>query len=116
MDTKEYTYRPRGRNPRWWYGKTPQILTDQEALLLLSTAFSYSYRDYTLILLALNTGLRNSEVRGLNVEDVWYGDAVLKWLDLSAQITKNHKPRSIPLNSDTRSVLEEYLHRERSTG
>lgn len=115
---KRYIYHPqqRGRNSQWWYGQAPKILTDDEVVLLLDEALKYSLRDFTLIFFAVNTGLRNSEVRGLNVEDVWFGDAVPNWLELSPWITKNHKPRMVPINDENKQVLETYLNDERSTG
>ncbi len=116
MATKEYTYRPRGRSPNWWYGKTPRSLTDEEVEHLLITALGKSFRDHTLILFALNTGLRNTEVIGLNVEDVWFGDAVVRYLDVPARIAKGHKTRSIPLNGDIQQVLDAYILDERASG
>ncbi|GAI75928.1 unnamed protein product, partial [marine sediment metagenome] len=69
-------------------------------------------RDYTLIVFALNTGLRNSEVIGLNVVDVNPFGTIVKELNLPALIAKNNKPRRIPLNDYIISVLGLYLFEE----
>ena len=61
----------------YWYQKTPDILLDSEINLLLQEAMNHGHRDYTLILFALSTGLRNTEVVGLNVENVYQFDTVV---------------------------------------
>ncbi|MBA7553412.1 Tyrosine recombinase XerD [subsurface metagenome] len=102
-------------NRKYYYQRTPKILLDQEIHALLEVARSHSFRDYTLILFALNTGLRNSEVIGLNVVDVCPFDIVIKTLELPALIAKGNKPRSIYLNDITISALSLYLQEEFST-
>jgi len=100
----------------YWYRKTPEILLDDEIDLLLQEAMNHSHRDYTLILFALSTGLRNSEVVGLNIENVFpYGTSV-SILDLPARIAKDKKPRKIPLNLDIRAVFDIYYSEEFTAG
>jgi integrase/recombinase XerD len=99
-----------------YYQKTPDILLDHEIPLLLEEAFKHSYRDYTLISFALNTGLRVSEVIGLNVENIRPFDIIIETLELPAEIAKGNKPRSIPINNNIRSVLSLYLSEETSAG
>ncbi len=92
-----------------YYQKTPDILLDHEIPLLLDEALKHGIRDYTLIFFALNTGLRNSEVIGLNVEDVYPFGSVVDTLELPARIAKGKKPRSIPLCLDIKTALKIYI-------
>jgi len=96
-------------NRKHYYQKTPEILLDSEIDLLLEEADKHSFRDYTLISFALNTGLRNSEVLGLDVEDVYPFGSVISTLRLPARIAKGKKPRNIPLNKTIRKILEAYI-------
>ena len=89
-----------------YYQKTPDILLDSEIPLLLDEALKHCFRDYTLISFALNTGLRNAEVIGLDVFNVLPFGSVVDTLNLPAQIAKGKKPRNIPLNPNIKSILE----------
>ncbi|NVM55375.1 MAG: tyrosine-type recombinase/integrase [Candidatus Helarchaeota archaeon] len=95
--------------PKRWYKKTPEILLDDEIDLLLQEAMKHGHRDYTLILFALSTGLRNSEVVGLNIGNVYPFGTTVSILDLPAEIAKGKKPRKIPLNDNIRAILEFYI-------
>ncbi len=105
-------FQPRPPKRKQYHQKTPDILLDREILLLLDEALKHGRRDYTLIFLALNTGLRNSEVIGLNIEDVYPYGSVVDTLELPARIAKGNKPRSIPLCVDLKSDLELYIFEE----
>lgn len=81
-------------------------------------------RDVALITLMLNTGLRISEVAALDIDDLIIGD---RSGSLKVRLGKGSKFRTVPINSDTRNVLREYLNgrtkgpvflsqRERGTG
>ena len=93
--------------------RTVDFLDREESAALLAApdlSTAIGRRDRTLLLVALQTGLRVSELIGLDV-----GDVVL---DLSCQAHvqcrgKGRKERATPLRSDTVTVLEEWL-RERS--
>lgn len=89
--------------PKWLTGQ-------QQAALVEGVRKKGSYRDETIILLMLNTGLRVSEV------------TKLKWTDvrLKGQFNKlcvtgkGNKYREVPLNSTACKVLED-LRRQRTT-
>jgi len=85
------------------------ILLDSEVESLLAEAQDHSIRDYTMIYLALNTGLRNSELTGLNVENILPYSDITNILDLPPGIAKGHQARSIPLHSQLRVALYSYL-------
>ncbi|MBA7670262.1 Tyrosine recombinase XerD [subsurface metagenome] len=116
MDTDKNVTRSGDNKPKRWYRKTPDILLDDEIDLLLQEALRHGHRDYTLILFALSTGLRNTEVIGLNVEHVYPYGACTKTLELPAEIAKGNKPRNIPLNFNIRSDLEIYYFEEFKSG
>lgn len=65
-------------------------------------------RDYTLILVAIQTGLRVSELLGLNVDDITLG--VGKHLRCTG---KGRKHRAVPLNEPVEQVLRDWLNERR---
>lgn len=86
----------------------PKFLTLEESLHLLDTVKSDTesknvLRDYTIITLFLNCGMRVSELIGINMRDISP--------DLSSMrvVGKGAKERIIYLNEACRAVLEEYI-------
>ena len=94
--------------------KTPkdaiQTFTNAELLALLKqpdqTTFT-GLRDYTLLILLLETGIRISELLALTVDDV-----NLQEKELRIQNGKGGKPRIVPFQKTCAKVLQNYL-RER---
>ena len=72
-------------------------LSTYRLLSAISLKTAFGARDHALIRLALQTGLRVSELTGLDVGLVWGVQGPRQWLDLPHAIAKNHKSRSIPL-------------------
>ena len=93
-------------------GKTlPKYMTVEEAVRLLKTVEEDTesktrVRDYTIITLFLNTGMRLSELVGLNIQSF---DPELTFVKV---LGKGNKERVIYLNSAAREAVLEYL-RER---
>lgn len=85
------------------------IIDEQEIQLLLSAAKRDSARNFTMIFLALSTGLRVSELVGLFIEDVRPFGEVSRILTVPKRIGKGGKSRDIPLNDDTRSIITDYI-------
>ncbi len=112
MENHRNPYRSVGPIHKYWYQRAPEILSDQETKRLLDNALNTCRRDFTLILFALSTGLRNTEVIGLNVEDVYPYGTVANILDLPAEIAKGKKPRRIPLGDKIKSHLQTYIDDE----
>ena len=86
----------------------PKYLTVEEAVKLIDTVRSDKesktrIRDYAIIVLFLNTGMRLSELVGLNLESIDPEVTMLKVLG------KGSKERIIYLNKAARSALIEYL-------
>ncbi|MBA7681448.1 Tyrosine recombinase XerC [subsurface metagenome] len=92
-----------------WLDTTPEILNDDEIRILLHAAAGNNLRDYTMINLALNTGLRISELIKLDVSDIMPFGEVTSVLTVRAEIAKGGKPRKIPLNQDMIENLRRYI-------
>ncbi len=86
-----------------------KTINETEINKLLSFAHGRSIRDYTMILLALMTGLRVSEIVGLYIEDFSpFGD-ISTILTVPDRIGKNRKKREIPINTEIRDILFKFL-------
>lgn len=94
----------------------PEILLDHEIDLILAEAKNQNIRNYTMILLALNTGLRNSEIIGLTVECIRPFEVVSNFLQVPRLIGKGGVSREIPLGADTREALNNFLMYKVDTG
>ncbi|MBA7525349.1 Tyrosine recombinase XerD [subsurface metagenome] len=84
-------------------------INDSEIQNLLSAAQLRDTRDFVMIFLALSSGLRCSELVGLFIEDVSPFGEVSRILTVPARIGKGGKKRDIPLNQDTRNVIENFI-------
>ncbi len=85
------------------------VLSSAETNVFLRAAKASNIRDYTMIHLALATGLRVSEIVGLLIEDVAPFGVVSTILTVPPRIAKNSKKRDIPLNQETRDIINSYL-------
>lgn len=80
----------------------PKYLTLEESLELLNSVQSkFTQRDFCMITLMLNCGMRVSELVGINLNDI--RDDTLKLLG------KGNKERVVYLNNSCKMALEEYL-------
>ena len=87
----------------------PEVLLNNEIESLLAGALDSCFRDFIMIGLALNTGLRNQELVDLRIEHISPYDVISNILLLPGEIAKGGTPREIPLNPDLRSNLSEFL-------
>lgn len=94
------------------YIKIPEILQDYEIDKLLHAARTYSLRDYTLIRFTLATGMRNTEVLGLDIGHVRLFGVITGIIKLPASIAKGHRPRNIHLHVDIKTCLQTYIDDE----
>lgn len=84
---------------------TVQPLTEEEIRKLLDsldTNYYHYFRDYILILLMLDTGMRLNEACSLEVKEV---DLVARQIVLPASKNKNRKTRVLPLSTETNRLL-----------
>lgn len=86
---------------------TVSYLNGEEVAALLAAADRTRWegrRDYALMLVAIQTGLRISELLGLNVDDITLGTG--KHLRCNG---KGRKRRAVPLNEPVEEVLRDWL-------
>lgn len=93
-----------------------KTINEEEIIKLLSAAKRQNIRDFTMIYLALSTGLRVSELVGLFVEDIRPFVEVSRVLTVPSRIGKNGKKREIPINHETKSVLLSFLSIKETRG
>jgi len=87
-----------------------KIINSEEINALLRFASEQSIRDYTMVVLAVSTGLRVSEIVGLFVEDISPYGVISPILTVPSRIAKRKKERQIPLSSETQEVLSRYFN------
>lgn len=91
--------------------KPIKYLTEQETEKVLSSFWEgdpFYIRNKAIVVFALNTGLRVSELTGLNVGDVLNG-RIRKELRVRKEIAKGKRERIIPLNEKAREAIRELL-------
>lgn len=82
----------------------PQYLTLTQATeLLRSVSGDYAERDYCMLVLFLNCGLRRAELVGINLEDISHTDHTLRVRG------KGNKERMLYLNEACRVAIDQYL-------
>lgn len=80
--------------------RLPVHLSLQESKILLTNS-SNNLMDYTILALFLNSGLRLSELRNLNINNISNGNITI--------IGKGNKERNIPMNLLVSDTLAKYL-------
>lgn len=91
--------------------KSIKYLTEQETEKVLSSFWEgdpFYTRNKTMVIFALNTGLRVSELTGLNVGDVVNG-RIRKELKVRKEVAKGKRERIIPLNEKAREAIKDLL-------
>jgi len=91
--------------------KSIKYLTEEETEKVLSSFWEgdpFYSRNKTIVIFALNTGLRVSELTGLNVGDVLNG-RIKKELKVRKEVAKGKKERIIPLNKKAREAIRDLL-------
>lgn len=82
----------------------PRYLTLEQATeLLRSVSGEYAERDYCMLVLFLNCGLRRAELVGINLEDISHTDHTLRVRG------KGNKERMLYLNEACQAAIEQYL-------
>ncbi len=85
----------------------PKGLTDKQvnALLRESSRSRHPARDYALVQVLLQTGMRIGECAGLDYEDISFGE---RGGSVTIRAGKGNKARSVPLNASARQALASY--------
>jgi len=87
--------------------RLPRYLNVEESKRLLnSVQGNFSKRDFAIITIFLNCGLRLSELVGINLSNIKNGNTL-------SVIGKGGKERSIPLNNACINAIKDYLENER---
>ena len=89
--------------------KDPEILLHHEEQDFKTESAASGIRNFTMISLALGTGLRNDELINLTIEMIKPYEDITKMLYLPGIIAKGGIPRDIPLHPDLRSDLWRFL-------
>ncbi len=92
---------------------TKEPLTEDEVRLLLeqpNQKLYAQYRDYIIMVLMIDTGMRISEICSLEIGDI---DFKSRYINLPASKNKNRKNRIIPLSSELIRLLTELVHETR---
>jgi site-specific recombinase XerD len=83
--------------------------------LLNVTDGIFAQRDKVMLILLYNTGLRVSELCGLNIRDVMNGE-VRHELKVHKEIAKGNRERIIPLNEKARTAIQDLINFNTSMG
>jgi len=89
--------------------KEPVILLFDEQQDFITEASNSGIRNFTMVSLALGTGLRNNELINLTIEMIKPYTDITKILYLPCTIAKGGISRDIPLHPDLRSDLWRFL-------
>lgn len=97
---------------------TPKTLTDHEVhtLLAVTGRGEHDLRDHILLLLAVSTGLRVSEMVALDVGNVRNGKGVKSVVELKAEHTKGGKGGEVVLPEKVRRKVVGYLSWKQQNG
>lgn len=90
----------------------PRILNPEELQALFRAAnprSPFGDRDLAMLILALHTGLRVSELVGLDVSHVAGARGVRHTLELPARLAKGERGRLLPLNRVAREAISDLL-------
>lgn len=95
------------KTPCWRHAHLPSRLAWEDvrrAIDAIETTTPLGIRDRAIMLLLATTGLRNRELRELELGDIWWraGELVLRH-------TKGHRDRVVPLIEEVGSALAEYV-------
>lgn len=95
------------RTPRWRHAHLPPRLTWEEvqsAIHAIGTTTPTDIRDLAMLLLLATTGIRNRELRQLELKDIRWRTGVIV-----LRRTKSHRDRVVPLLHDTGAALADYV-------
>lgn len=95
--------------------ESPRTLTDEECTQLLNCLLAGPYgefprakgfRNYCMGILMLDAGLRVGEVVKLTVSALWYGAAAVSAIEITADIAKGGRSRTVPVTARLKKAIE----------
>ena len=89
--------------------RIPNELDTYKLLGAINLKKPFGPRDHAMTRLALHTGVRVSELTGIDVGHVWANGAPRAWLDLPAPICKGNRSGQIPLNPAAQRAITELV-------
>lgn len=93
----------------------PETIPLPVLALAIRAAWHKSPRDGMILETLLETAIRNSECRLLEVGDVWRAGDVVLSLRIREETAKNGKRRTVPLTGSFRQKMRTYIMESRST-
>lgn len=88
---------------------TFEVFTDEDVMSLLSTPNIKTYtgfRDYVMMLVLIDTGIRIGELTNLRIENV---DLKLRQITVPSEVSKNRTVRVLPISKKTRDEIEKLI-------
>lgn len=86
--------------------RKPKSLTPDEQRDAMRAAERRGPRDHAIVALAVNAGLRVSEIAALDTDDIWIS---ARKGEVHVRAGKGDQPRTVPLNTSAREALERWL-------
>ena len=96
--------------------RIPNELDTYKLLGAINLKKPFGPRDHAMTRLALNTGVRVSELTAIDVGNVWLNGAPRSWLDLPAPNCKGARSGQIPLNKSAQKAITELVQFLRARG
>lgn len=86
-----------------------EVLNRDEQAQILFKALKSSPRNYAILMLMLQTGVRVGELVGLTFDDIMIGGHFKTALTVRAETSKSGRERNIPISKRLKDVLQDYV-------
>jgi len=86
-----------------------EVLNPNEQAQILFKALKTSPRNYAILMLMLQTGVRVGELVGLTFDDIMIGGHFKTALTVRAETSKSGRERNIPISKKLKDVLQDYV-------
>ncbi len=89
--------------------RTVEVLNRDEQATMLFKALKSSPRNYAILMVMLQTGVRVGELVGLVFDDIMIGGHFKTALTVRAETSKSGREREIPISKRLKDVLQDYV-------
>jgi len=86
-----------------------EVLDRNEQAQILYKALKTSPRNYAILMVMLQTGVRVGELVGLTFDDIMIGGHFKTALTVRAETSKSGRERNIPISKRLKDVLQDYV-------